>query len=387
MPKVSDKRHFLMKAHTYEPDDEDFDPTGFFMSEKLDGHRCFWDGGISQGFRAKDIPFANTAKDKKDHWATGLWSSGGKVVHAPKSWLAGLPNGQTLDGELYLGRGQLEALAHIVRSEDATEDEWDTVKLHVFDQPGLQEFLQDGRIHDGDWETTFKDLRTQLKEIFGDTELPGTLETQMSKSFRDVLVDLEKLHKQQMRGKCSWLLHKQEVVKDKKQVERELERVAKFGGEGLVLRGPDSRWIPIRSHDNLKYKKFYDSEAEVIGYTFGKKTDKGGKLMGMLGTLTLKTLGDTKIEKGLVFEMGGGLAWTGDVNLRELEWVPGSKPPLGISGGVNAYAFNAPGEVAPEFVQAKHFPRGTVITFKWWDLTKKTGCPKFAQYWRKREDI
>ena len=52
------------------------DPTGWLMSEKLDGMRALWDG---QG---------------------NLWSRAGHVVHAPEWFKQKLPGGLVLDGEL-----------------------------------------------------------------------------------------------------------------------------------------------------------------------------------------------------------------------------------------------------------------------------------------------
>lgn len=51
------KRNFLMLAHTFKPG-KHF-PGGMFLSEKLDGIRCYWDGGISRGIPKANVPYAN----------------------------------------------------------------------------------------------------------------------------------------------------------------------------------------------------------------------------------------------------------------------------------------------------------------------------------------
>ena len=56
---------------------------GWLLSEKLDGCRAYWDGST-------------------------LWTRGGNEIPAPASFLAALPAGQPLDGEIYAGRGHLE---------------------------------------------------------------------------------------------------------------------------------------------------------------------------------------------------------------------------------------------------------------------------------------
>ena len=54
------------------------DPTGWFMSEKLDGVRCYWNGKT-------------------------LYSRNKNIFYAPKFFTEGWPN-SPLDGELFLGR-------------------------------------------------------------------------------------------------------------------------------------------------------------------------------------------------------------------------------------------------------------------------------------------
>jgi len=95
------KREFLQLAHTYKPEKHGI--AGHWTSDKLDGQRCFWDGGVSRGVPKKNVPWANTAKDaryKIQPIATGLWSRYGNVIHAPDAWLDALPR-CFLDGELW----------------------------------------------------------------------------------------------------------------------------------------------------------------------------------------------------------------------------------------------------------------------------------------------
>lgn len=61
---------------------DDVDPSGWVVSEKLDGCRAFWDGAQ-------------------------LWSRGGKAIAAPACLTAGLPS-FPLDGEVWAGRGRFE---------------------------------------------------------------------------------------------------------------------------------------------------------------------------------------------------------------------------------------------------------------------------------------
>ena len=85
------------------------DPTGFFMSEKLDGMRCIWDGST-------------------------LRTRTGNTINAPSKLVAQLPD-TSLDGELFLGRGKFQELMGIVRRQTPNEHDWDRVTFMVFDAP------------------------------------------------------------------------------------------------------------------------------------------------------------------------------------------------------------------------------------------------------------
>jgi hypothetical protein len=57
------KREFLQLAHKL--DAKKHGIGGWLYSEKLDGERCFWDGGVSTGLAKSEIPWANTNKDER----------------------------------------------------------------------------------------------------------------------------------------------------------------------------------------------------------------------------------------------------------------------------------------------------------------------------------
>jgi len=80
------------------------DPSGWLMSEKLDGVRAIWDG-------------------------RQLLSRNGNVFPAPAAFLATLPP-IPLDGELWMGRGQFQATLSAVKRGD-----FSGLKYVVFDAP------------------------------------------------------------------------------------------------------------------------------------------------------------------------------------------------------------------------------------------------------------
>lgn len=95
----------VLLAHTY---DGIADPTGYFLSEKLDGIRCKWDG---------------------NH----LCSRTGNIFDAPK-WFTEKFTSTPMDGELFLGRKMFDTTSSIV-SNGAKDNRWCQLKYIVFDIP------------------------------------------------------------------------------------------------------------------------------------------------------------------------------------------------------------------------------------------------------------
>lgn len=92
------------------------DPTGWWLSEKLDGVRAYWNG-------------------------TQFLSRQGNLFHAPKWFCAGLP-AVPLDGELWLGRKQFQRTVSIVRRQDKS-DHWKEITYVVFDAPKLEKRFEE----------------------------------------------------------------------------------------------------------------------------------------------------------------------------------------------------------------------------------------------------
>jgi DNA ligase 1 len=86
------------------------DPTGWLVSEKLDGVRALWDGQ-RMVFRS------------------------GRVLALPPAIRDRLPK-EPLDGELWLGRGRFEQISALLRSERVADAKaWRGVQYHVFELP------------------------------------------------------------------------------------------------------------------------------------------------------------------------------------------------------------------------------------------------------------
>ncbi len=93
--------------------ESDRDLTGWWLSEKLDGVRAWWDG------RGRFL------------------SRQGNEFHAPAWFTAGLPN-VPLDGELWLDRKAFQRTVSIVRRHDQPDD-WRRITFMVFDAPTVPE--------------------------------------------------------------------------------------------------------------------------------------------------------------------------------------------------------------------------------------------------------
>lgn len=98
----------LLLAHAWE---NDLDLTGWWLSEKLDGVRAYWDG-------------------------RQFFSRQGNLFHAPDWFTAGLP-AERLDGELWLGRKAFQRAVSIVRRQDKS-DHWREIRFLAFDMPAVE---------------------------------------------------------------------------------------------------------------------------------------------------------------------------------------------------------------------------------------------------------
>jgi hypothetical protein len=134
------------------------------------------------------------------------------------------------------------------------------------------------------------------------------------------------------------------------------------GGEGIVLRDPTSRWTPKRHAGILKYKGHLDDEGTIVGFTSGRETNKGSRLLGKIGALIVDYKGKRLELSGLTDEE------------REFE----------ETQQAGHFAVNNPGKDMPSWVQGKHFKLGQTVSFIYRELTDD-GIPKEARYFRQRD--
>ena len=105
-PRVEPKAPPVLLAHTW---DKEADLTGWWMSEKLDGVRCWWTG---EKFLSRE----------------------GNEYRAPAWFTKDLPK-TLLDGELWMGRKMFQQTVSIVRMGNPRDDLWRKLTFMVFDAP------------------------------------------------------------------------------------------------------------------------------------------------------------------------------------------------------------------------------------------------------------
>lgn len=220
-----------------------------------------------------------------------LISRVGNVFVTPPWFTANFP-ATPLDGELWIGRQTFQELSSIVLRQTPDEAGWKRVRYMIFDAPEAK----------GGFEN-----RLDFARQWFDNH-PNSAVT---------IVD-------------------HEICKDPSHLRQKLANIEAQGGEGLILRRPQSPYTVGRFRDILKVKTFEDADAVVIGYRPGQ-----GRHEGRMGTLLVE------LPNGVQFAIGTGF--------KDAER---DHPP----------------------------PLGSTIKFKHHGFTK-AGKPRFASFLRVREEF
>lgn len=175
----------------------------------------------------------------------------GKEIHAPRWFINGLPQ-RALDGELWIARGSFDRLSGIVRREVPDDVEWHQVRYMIF-------------------------------------ELPGA-----TGSFRE---RAEEIRQTVRKADVSWLREiEQFQVVHRSTLQKQLDKIVKAGGEGLMLHRADATYETGRSDTLLKMKPWDDAEAVVIAHLPGK-----GKHNGTMGALRVRMVDGREFSLGTGF--------------------------------------------------------------------------------------
>ena len=328
------KQLFLMKPHHLTKPAQ-LARGNWFLSPKLDGMRAFWDGGVSRG-RA-DTPWAPGVI------STGLWTNNANVVHAPEWFLDGLP-AYPLDCELWAGVQRYQHVVSTCRRHIPDDAAWSSIRLVAHTPVTLKDFCVPRTVNE-----------PNCKLVMPFDAYDWCLQRTPNQC------DLS-------RSDVWYYLEQQPVTADIYfQLPEILNSFVENGHEGIVLRQEPIAWKPERVYSMLKLKPFTDAEGIVIGACAGAATDKGSKLLGLMGSLMVQWRGHTVHVAG----------FRDDERTLTTEH--------GDEEHAIAIAERYEGSRLPDHCYPKRFPRGTTITFKYRE-TYDSGMPKDARYWRIRKD-
>jgi len=368
MPKPK-RREFLQLAKVFKPDNAKQTVAGKYVSEKLDGTRCIWDGGVTRGMDTRKVPWASVinpktleVKPKVKPVATGLWSRYGNPIMAPDWYLDKLPN-FILDGELWAGRGNFQTCRSICAG-DSPDPRFNKIRYAIYSAPSPAAFLQPGLIKNSNFycDITDKFFKWYDAEVHRQFVYDEGVNIHALATFEE---ELSYLHRLKDYDPDVVFLHKQVRLPTSESAARRAltdftNKVLAKGGEGVIIRDGKGRWTPKRVNDLLKFKPSLDDEAIITGFTCGRQTNKGSKHLGRIGALITE-------YKGKRLELSG-------LTDAEREFA---------TEGDRHYGNEHPGEDMPAGTQGKHFKVGQQVTFKYRELSDDA-IPKEASYMRKR---
>lgn len=202
--------------------------SSYYVSEKYDGVRAFWTG-------------------------SSFLTRKGYVINAPKWYTEDFP-AHPLDGELWVGHNQFDAVSAITRRYKPIDSEWRNVNFMVFDTPISN--------------LAFHQRKERIQTLFSSLNLP------------DWIQPVNHLHFEQKTDLAAFY---QAIIDNE--------------GEGVMLNVSNATYQAGRSKSLLKVKPLFDDEAEVTGYHPGT-----GKYFGLMGSLWVKT------STGQEFKIGSGFS-------------------------------------------------------------------------------
>lgn len=223
----------------------------------------------------------------RGYWdGENLYTKNKNLINSPKEFTKNFPP-FPLDGELWSKRDDFEFIQATVLDENPSYD-WNKISFNIFEVPNTQ-----------------GDFTKRLKKA------EDWFEHHPNKYVKII---------------------PQRVCKDENHLLKELDKITKQKGEGLIVKDPMQSYHTGRSPYILKVKKVQDMEGMIIGYNY-RDDNK-----------TLKSF-QIKLQNGIIFNLGGGLKDKQRLNPPKI---------------------------------------GKVVTFKHYGFTKY-GKPKFASFLRVRE--
>jgi DNA ligase-1 len=241
----------LMLAETYDGE-SDLDVSAFYVSEKLDGVRAYWDGNrlLTRSGIPIDVP----------DWFTRDWPA--------------VP----MDGELWGGRSTFEQTSGTVRSRKAPDEAWRFIRYCVFDLPS----------EPGPFEHRWRALRS-----LGEATRAQTLAIVEQARVRDVAELKARLWEVERQGGEGLILHRADsryvgartgdLLKFKSYADAEAQVVGYVEGRGkyagmmgaLIVAMPDGRRFKIGAGFTDSERRNPPALGSWITYAYNGQTDQG----------------------------------------------------------------------------------------------------------------
>lgn len=239
----------LLLAEVYR---DNIDVKQYWVSEKLDGVRAYWDG-------------------------KQLISRGGNVIAAPEWFVADFP-AQKLDGELWLSRNAFAETLSIVSKNVPVDREWRRIRYYIFELPDA----------DGTFSSRIRAMQAVVQQ---QNSHYLTLVPQFRLADKAAL--LAKLSELEQAGAEGLMLHQQDalyktgrssdLVKLKTYQDTEAEVVGYRPGKGkylgmvgaLIVKMPDGKTFAIGSGLTDQLRQTPPAIGAVITYRYNGLTKNG----------------------------------------------------------------------------------------------------------------
>jgi len=240
----------IQLANIYHPD---IDLGNYFVSEKLDGLRGYWDG-------------------------KNLISKEGNIYHAPEWFTKDFPS-EVFEGELWIDRGKFEQTLAIIRNDSDDDMGWQKIHLMLFDMPK----------HQG----TFKERLQAMQDLVVKSHSPYLKVIEQSAIYdqKTLMKNLDEVTKN---GGEGLVLHRKDALYKNTRNDDLLKLKTYFDAEARVLKIISGKEkfqgmmgaILVENEEGIKFK---------IGSGFSDSNRKNPPAIGSI--ITYKYYGKTKDNK------------------------------------------------------------------------------------------
>lgn len=260
---------------------------GWLCSRKYNGWSVIWDGGITRGMLADEVPWYHKGRDKPTI-STGLWSLGRKgivkVIHAPDEFIDKFPVGVPTHGEIWF-RDKLDVVKRTLGFKQYFKPMWGNLVYMAFNYRPRRFFKNPNSQEKLLWYFLAKQGLTMKENQLALDRVSVAEDRDMTIGFGLSLL-------RQFENDVFQVI-KTVIIKNEEKL-ISLQKTAKDNGwEGLMFANPNGSYEVGRSYNSLKWKQTYETEALVTGYN---EAGINTQYAGQYGSIQGKILWDEKIE-------------------------------------------------------------------------------------------